>query len=28
VATDSTCPIREGNIDKIKTMVRQAEQAS
>jgi hypothetical protein len=24
VATDSTCPVREGNIDKIKTMVREA----
>jgi hypothetical protein len=26
VATDSTCPVREGNIDKIRTMVRDAEQ--
>jgi hypothetical protein len=26
VATDSTCPIRETNIDRIKTMVREAEQ--
>ena len=24
VATDSTCPVREGNIDKIKTMVNDA----
>ena len=24
VATDSTCPIRESNIDRIKTMVREA----
>ena len=24
VATDSTCPVREGNIDRIRTMVRQA----
>ena len=24
VATDSTCPLREGNIEKIKTMVQQA----
>ena len=24
VATDSTCPVREGNIDRIKVMVRQA----
>jgi hypothetical protein len=24
VATDSTCPIREGNIDKIRAMVREA----
>jgi len=24
VATDSTCPVREGNIDRIKAMVRQA----
>ena len=24
VATDSTCPIRESNIDRIKTMVRQS----
>ena len=24
VATDKTCPIREGNIDRIKTMVREA----
>jgi hypothetical protein len=23
VATDSTCPVREGNIDRIRTMVRQ-----
>jgi hypothetical protein len=26
VATDSTCPIRDSNIDRIKTMVRQAKQ--
>jgi hypothetical protein len=26
VATDSTCPIRETNIDRIKTMVREARQ--
>ena len=26
VATDSTCPVREGNIDRIKVMVRQAAQ--
>lgn len=26
VATDSTCPVREGNIDRIRTMVRDAEQ--
>jgi hypothetical protein len=26
VATDSTCPVREGNIDRIRTMVREAEQ--
>jgi hypothetical protein len=26
VATDSTCPIREGNIDRIKAMVRDARQ--
>ncbi len=26
VATDSTCPIRESNIDRIKTMVREARQ--
>jgi hypothetical protein len=26
VATDSTCPVREGNIDRIKTMVREAGQ--
>ena len=25
VATDSTCPVREGNIDRIRTMVRDAE---
>jgi hypothetical protein len=24
VATDSTCPVRDGNIDRIKVMVRQA----
>ena len=24
VATDSTCPVREGNIDRIRTMVRDA----
>jgi hypothetical protein len=24
VATDSTCPVREGNIDRIRTMVREA----
>src|SRR3954464_4543504 len=24
VATDSTCPIREGNVDRIKTMVKDA----
>jgi len=24
VATDSTCPIREGNVDRIRTMVRDA----
>lgn len=24
VATDSTCPLREGNIDRIRTMVRQS----
>jgi len=24
VATDSTCPVREGNIDRIKTMVKDA----
>ena len=28
VATDSTCPIREKNIDAIRTMVREAETAS
>ena len=26
VATDSTCPVREGNIDRIKTMVKDAAQ--
>ena len=26
VATDSTCPIRDNNIDRIKTMVRDARQ--
>jgi len=26
VATDSTCPIRDSNIDRIKTMVRQAKE--
>ena len=26
VATDMSCPVREGNIDRIKTMVRNAEQ--
>jgi hypothetical protein len=26
VATDSTCPVREGNIERIKTMVREAAQ--
>jgi hypothetical protein len=25
VATDMTCPVREGNIDRIKTMVREAQ---
>jgi hypothetical protein len=25
VSTDSTCPVREGNIDRIRTMVRDAE---
>jgi hypothetical protein len=25
VATDSTCPVREGNIDRIRTMVREAQ---
>jgi hypothetical protein len=24
VATDSTCPVRDGNIDRIKTMVKEA----
>lgn len=27
VATDSTCPVRESNIDRIKTMVREAGRA-
>ena len=26
VATDSTCPVREGNIERIKTMVKDAAQ--
>jgi hypothetical protein len=26
VATDSTCPVREGNIERIRTLVREAEQ--
>jgi hypothetical protein len=26
VATDSTCPVRDGNIDRIKTMVKEAAQ--
>jgi len=26
IATDSTCPVREGNIDKLKTMVKDAAQ--
>lgn len=28
VATDMTCPVREGNIDRIKTMVREAQAGS
>jgi hypothetical protein len=27
VSTDSTCPVRDGNIERIRTMVREAEQA-